>query len=116
LTVKGKFIEIIGNYNPTLKPKTIVINKEKALHWISQGAQVSDTVKNLMCDLGILDKSQKVKKIYAKKVEKETAEKPATPATETTAAETQTETESESNAASAGNTETPAEEPTETKE
>jgi len=67
--VKGKFQEIIGNYNPTLKPKTLVIDKERALFWISKGAQASDTVKNLMCDLGILDKKERVKKVMAKKAE-----------------------------------------------
>jgi small subunit ribosomal protein S16 len=67
--VKGKFQEIIGNYNPTLKPKTLVIDKERALFWISKGAQASDTVKNLMCDLGILDKKERVKKVMAQKAE-----------------------------------------------
>ena len=71
--VKGKFLEIIGNYNPALKPKTLVIDKTRALFWIGRGAQASDTVNNLMCDLGILPKDKKIKKIYAKKkVEEET--------------------------------------------
>lgn len=68
--VKRKFIEIIGHYNPTIKPKEIVINKERALFWIEKGAQPSDTVRNLMCDNGILAKSDKVNKKYAKKMTK----------------------------------------------
>lgn len=68
--VKGKFLEILGNYNPTLKPKTVVINKDRALFWIDRGAQPSDTVRNLMCDLSILDKKEKTKKVFGKKFSK----------------------------------------------
>lgn len=68
--VKGKFIEILGNYNPILKPKQIVINKERALFWMKNGAQPSDTVRNLMCDLEILNKKDKVNKIFGKKLTK----------------------------------------------
>lgn len=65
--VKRKFLEIIGNYNPTTTPKQLVINKDRALFWIGNGAQPSDTVHNLMCDLEILKKKDKIKKIYGKK-------------------------------------------------
>ena len=68
--VKRKFIEIIGNYNPTMKPKTVVIDKERALFWMNLGAQPSDTVRNLMCDLGVLDKKEKLNKVYGKKLSK----------------------------------------------
>ncbi|MEI7792766.1 MAG: 30S ribosomal protein S16 [Candidatus Berkelbacteria bacterium] len=67
--VKRKFIEIIGHYNPISQPKEIVIKKDRALFWIGQGAQPSDTVNNLMCELGILDKSKKIVKVFAKKAE-----------------------------------------------
>jgi ribosomal protein S16 len=69
--VQRKFIEIIGHYNPASKPKEIVIDKERALYWIGNGAQASDTVNNLMVDLGIL--KEKVNKIYRKKTEKQLA-------------------------------------------
>jgi small subunit ribosomal protein S16 len=65
--VKRKFIEIIGNYNPTLTPKQIVIAKDRALFWIKLGAQPSPTVHNLMCDMEILPKKDKIKKIFGKK-------------------------------------------------
>lgn len=68
--VKRKFIEIIGNYNPTLKPKTVVIDKDRALFWINLGAQPSDTVRNLMCNLGVLDKKERINKVYGKKLSK----------------------------------------------
>lgn len=65
--VKRKFIEILGHYNPISKPKELKIEKERAIFWMNNGAKPSDTVNNLMCDLGILDKKSKVNKIYGKK-------------------------------------------------
>lgn len=65
--VNRKFIEILGNYNPTLKPKQIVIDKERSIFWMERGAQPSDTVRNLMCDLGILAKEEKTSKVFGKK-------------------------------------------------
>jgi len=75
--VKRKFIEILGHYNPVAQPKQLVIDKERALFWIGQGAQPSDTVNNLMVDLEILNKDQRIKKIYAKKAETPKAEEDA---------------------------------------
>ena len=73
--VKRKFIEILGHYNPTTKPKQLVVNKEKALAWISKGAQPSETVNNLLCDLGILAKEAKINKVYGKPTKKKDAGK-----------------------------------------
>jgi small subunit ribosomal protein S16 len=44
----GKFIEVIGHYNPLTEPPTIKIEVEKAQAWIAKGAQPSNTVKNLL--------------------------------------------------------------------
>jgi small subunit ribosomal protein S16 len=44
----GRFIEIIGHYNPLTNPPTIKIETEKADAWIKKGAQPSNTVKNLL--------------------------------------------------------------------
>ena len=44
----GKFIEVIGHYNPLSDPPTIKIEVEKAEAWIKQGAQPSNTVKILL--------------------------------------------------------------------
>jgi len=51
----GKFIEIIGHYNPLTDPATISIDEEKALKWLSYGAQPTDTVRSLLSKLGIID-------------------------------------------------------------
>jgi len=101
--VKRKFIEIIGNYNPVSNPKTLVIDKERALHWIGLGAQPSDTVNNLMVQLEILPKKNLKKKVYGKPTKKkdagkepakeEAAEKPAEESAEANTNTEPTETE-----------------------
>ncbi len=50
----GRFIEIIGTYNPTTEPASISLNEELAVKWIKQGAQPSDTVRNILSKEGIL--------------------------------------------------------------
>ncbi len=52
----GKFIDIIGHYNPLTDPATVSIDGEKALKWLSYGAQPTDTVRSLLGKLGIMDK------------------------------------------------------------
>ena len=44
----GRFIEVIGHYNPLTQPPTVKIDRVKAREWISKGAQPSNTVKRLM--------------------------------------------------------------------
>lgn len=94
--VKRSYIEILGHYNPSSNPKELVINKERALHWISKGAQASDTVNNLMVNLEILPKKALIKKIYGKPTKKKDAGKEAKaenqPASEEINAEESTET------------------------
>ena len=44
----GKFIEIIGLYDPLTDPATIRLNEERAKHWLSVGAQPTETVRNIL--------------------------------------------------------------------
>lgn len=44
----GKFLEVIGNYNPQVKPAQIEINKERLDYWVSVGAQTTDAVTKLI--------------------------------------------------------------------
>ena len=44
----GRFIEILGHYNPLTNPPTVEIDRAKAEDWIRKGAQPSNTVKRLM--------------------------------------------------------------------
>ena len=43
----GKFLEILGYYNPVVEPKEIKINTERMDYWIGVGGQMSQTVENL---------------------------------------------------------------------
>jgi len=54
----GAFIEIIGHYNPLTDPETIVINEEKALRRLKEGAQPTDTAARLLTKAGIVEKSK----------------------------------------------------------
>ena len=56
----GRFLEIIGTYNPTTEPATVKIDAEKAKKWLNEGAQTTDTVKNLFAKAGITS-NKKVK-------------------------------------------------------
>ncbi|HHX78754.1 MAG TPA: 30S ribosomal protein S16 [Acholeplasmataceae bacterium] len=57
----GRFIEIIGTYHP-IEKDVLKIDEEKALKWLSQGAQPTDTVKSLFTQLGIIEKFTKTAK------------------------------------------------------
>ncbi|MGH7334863.1 MAG: 30S ribosomal protein S16 [Candidatus Rokuibacteriota bacterium] len=47
----GRFIEIIGHYNPLTQPPTVKIDRERAANWIAKGAQPSNTVKRLIANV-----------------------------------------------------------------
>jgi small subunit ribosomal protein S16 len=53
----GKFIEIIGNYNPRTEPPTMELDAERAVHWLSVGAQPSEAVRRMLDKLGILSEA-----------------------------------------------------------
>ena len=50
----GRFIEEIGTYNPLTEPAEIKVDNERALAWIKNGAQPTDTVKNLLKRAGVI--------------------------------------------------------------
>jgi small subunit ribosomal protein S16 len=50
----GRFIETIGHYNPRTDPPTVVIKADRALYWLSQGAQPSDPVARMLKKQGIM--------------------------------------------------------------
>ncbi len=52
----GKFIERIGSYNPMTNPATINLDVDKAMYWINNGAQPSDTAKRILSYKGVLMK------------------------------------------------------------
>ena len=54
----GAFVDHLGHYNPRTEPPTLSIDEEKALKWIRQGAQPTDSVKQLLKTLSTLEKSE----------------------------------------------------------
>ena len=45
---EGRFVEVLGHYNPRTKPESVEIDRARLSHWISQGAQPSDTVRTII--------------------------------------------------------------------
>jgi small subunit ribosomal protein S16 len=58
----GRFIENIGKYHPLEDPSVIDIDEDRALYWLSQGAQPTQQVQNLLRIEGIWDRFQESKK------------------------------------------------------
>ena len=52
----GRFIEILGFYNPRTNPAEVIIDDEKVLKWLNNGAQPSDTVRSILSREGIMKK------------------------------------------------------------
>ncbi|ROL57266.1 30S ribosomal protein S16 [Bacteroidetes/Chlorobi group bacterium Naka2016] len=50
----GKYLERLGYFDPNTQPSTIQINSERAIFWLNQGAQPTDTVRNLLSYEGVL--------------------------------------------------------------
>ena len=50
----GRFLEILGNYNPRTEPATVEVKEDRVRHWLSQGAQPTETVLRLLKQKGIL--------------------------------------------------------------
>ncbi|MBE5746396.1 MAG: 30S ribosomal protein S16 [Clostridiales bacterium] len=51
----GRFIEVLGTYNPLKEPAEINIDNEKAVEWIKKGAQPTDTAKALLVKSGAIE-------------------------------------------------------------
>ena len=49
----GRFIEIVGTYNPLTTPETVNLDVEKIEKWVNNGAKLTDTVKSLLARQGI---------------------------------------------------------------
>ena len=58
----GRFIDTIGTYNPIPAEYEVNIDEEKAMYWLTNGAQPTDTVRNLLSEKGIMAKHAESKK------------------------------------------------------
>lgn len=52
----GKFIETVGTYDPTKQPAIVKVDEEIALKWLNNGAQPTDTVRNILSAQGVMKK------------------------------------------------------------
>ncbi|MBP3766520.1 MAG: 30S ribosomal protein S16 [Bacilli bacterium] len=52
----GKFIELVGTYNPIVEPAEVKVNEEVALKWLANGAIPTDTVRDLLSKQGVMKK------------------------------------------------------------
>jgi small subunit ribosomal protein S16 len=57
----GRFVEVIGFYNPRTEPETVTIKEDRALHWLSVGAQPSRAVARLLKNQGTLARFERLK-------------------------------------------------------
>ena len=56
----GEYIDKVGHYDATRQPAEIVIDKEKAADWLSKGVQPTETVRALLLNAGVIEKSDKL--------------------------------------------------------
>lgn len=56
----GRFIEAIGHYNPRTDPPTVVIKEDRALYWLSNGAQPTSAVERMLRNMGTFEKLKQV--------------------------------------------------------
>ena len=58
----GRFIETVGTYDPIKGKDKVTVDEEKALYWLKNGAQPTDTVRNILSNTGIMKKYAEEKK------------------------------------------------------
>lgn len=80
----GRFIEIIGEYHPREEPSRIEIDEERALHWLRNGAQPTESVRNLLKIIGVWEtfkpgdtSKEDRKRDHAERAAKQAAAQPA---------------------------------------
>lgn len=61
----GRFVEIIGHYNPLTEPATVKVDEERARHWLSVGAQPTETVAGLLKRAGVIASEPKAEAAVA---------------------------------------------------
>jgi small subunit ribosomal protein S16 len=57
----GKFLEILGSYNPLTQPFTLTVDEARIFDWMSKGAQPSESVTSLFRQVGLLDRYARFK-------------------------------------------------------
>jgi len=121
----GRYIEVIGFYNPRTEPATMEIQEDRALYWLSVGAQPSEAVHRILDKLGTLGRlerlqaGEELEKLLAEAEEEAAAREPVSPKTmrpatkqksEPVAQEAEEPAEAEADEQAAGEAEAEAEE------
>ena len=57
----GRFLEILGAYNPRTQPSTIHLEEERIFYWMSKGAQPSESVVRIFKSIGLMDRYARFK-------------------------------------------------------
>ena len=73
----GRFLEIVGHYNPRTEPVTLEVKADRVQHWISNGAQPTETVHRLLHARGIIEAEPPKRPTKPSKAEVEAAKKAA---------------------------------------
>ena len=58
----GRFLEILGRYNPRTQPETVEVNEERMYHWLKYGARPTESVTKLLTKQGTLGRFERVQK------------------------------------------------------
>jgi len=110
----GRFVEILGHYNPRTEPVTFEVKEDRVRHWVSQGAQPTETVHRLLHTRGMIDAAPPKRDTKPSKIEREAVAKAAADAkaaAEAKAAEEAAAAKAAEEAAAAAATEAEAEAP-----
>ena len=71
----GRYLEKIGTYNPNTNPATLKIDVDSAVNWLQNGAQPTDTARNLLSEVGAMLKNHLVNGVHKGALEEEDVEK-----------------------------------------
>lgn len=58
----GRFLEILGFYNPRTEPSTLNIKEDRVYHWMKNGALLTESVEQVFKSAGVLDRFERFKK------------------------------------------------------
>jgi small subunit ribosomal protein S16 len=72
----GRFIEIVGTYAPRSDPSEITVKNEKAIEWLSKGAQPTETVKKLLVISGVWDEFEAGRPAKVARIERSRPNRP----------------------------------------
>lgn len=73
----GRFVEVLGHYNPRTEPVTFEVKADRVQHWVSQGAQPTETVHRLLHQRGIIAAEPPKRATKPSKAEREAAARAA---------------------------------------